>query len=462
MKLSNNLFGLREYQMDAVTQIEQAWLNGVRSVCCQGATGSGKTKVLRAIIANHAFSKKLIYIIAHRRNLVHQLSDESINGNIRHGIIASGFPIINYRVQVCSLQTLIRRLDKLPEAELIIIDEAHHVKSNSYLKIIEKWKSSLILGVTATPRRLDGKPLSDIFQKLIIGPDMRKLIDEGYLSDYNYYAPDVVSMEGVHKQAGEYKTSEVLERIDNKYIIGSAVDHYRKYADHQPAICSCASIAHAEHMATEFKAAGYKALAVHSKLDQKIISDGIQGLKDGSLEILTQCELLGEGIDIPGATALIGLRPTMSETIFLQHIGRVLRKNGNKNKAIILDHVGNWERHGLPDDERFWSLDGKSDKGTLEYKRCPDCIRPVKKQAKQCPYCGYIWHTEQQNPKIPETKEGELIEITKKVKISISWEGLQTVIRNEAKSLRHAIALARYYGKTHRHAYWIWKNILRR
>jgi DNA repair protein RadD len=463
----NNLFGLRDYQWDAVTQIENAWRSGIKAICYQCPTGSGKTKVLRSIINNHAASKKIIYVIAHRKNLVSQLSQELVDAGIRHGIIAAGYPYINYRVQVCSLQTLIKRIDRLTPAELIIVDEFHHAKSKSYMNIIKTWEDSYILGVTATPRRLDGKPLSDIAQKLIVGPTMKQLISQGYLSKYEYYAPDIISTQGLHKQAGDYIVSEYIDKVNNNVIIGSAVEHYRKYADHQPAIVSCASIAHAEHVASEFKEAGYKALAIHSGLDQDNITAGINGLKDGSIELLMQCELLGEGIDIPGAVVLIGLRPTASETIFLQHIGRVLRPCQGKETAIILDHVGNWERHGLPIDERNWSLDGsmKIDKGVLDYKRCPECINVVKKHVRECPYCGHIWESADIEPRIPEQKEGELRLINEEdhtIKITVDWQTLIEIITNEARSLKQAVDLAVRYGKTNRHAYYIWTNIMGR
>ncbi|GAH86928.1 unnamed protein product, partial [marine sediment metagenome] len=228
------------------------------------------------------------------------------------------------------------------------------------------------------------------------------------------------------------------------------------------AIASCASIAHSEHVAKQFGEAGYKAKAVHSKLSQPEIEKALTGLKDGTLEILTQCGLLGEGIDIPGATALIGLRPTMSETIFLQHIGRVLRIDSNKENAIILDHVGNYTRHGLPDDERFWSLNGskKKDTDSVNYKRCPDCIRPVSKYIMKCPYCGHEWQKALTEPNIPEQKDGELIEITgeRETQITINWETLKETIIREAKSLKQAITIAKHYGKTHRHAWWIWNH----
>lgn len=460
----SDLFGLWEHQQKAVTEIEQAWLSGVRSVCYQLGTGGGKSRIIRTIVDNHSMSKKVIYVIAHRSNLVKQLSDELTGAGIRHGIIQSGMPYIKYRVQVCSIQTLVNRIDKLPIPEIIILDEAHHSKAPTFLKIITAWSSAYILGVTATPRRPDGNPLHDIFNRLILGPTMRELIDGGYLAEYEYYAPDDVSMEGAHVRAGEYINSEVMERVDKKSIIGSAVEHYRKYADHLPAIASCANIAHAEHVAAQFSEAGYKAMAIHSKMDDRDIIRGIRGLKDGSIEVLTQCELLGEGIDIPGAIALIGLRPTASEVIFLQHIGRVLRRNNGKKRAIILDHVGNWTRHGLPDDPRDWSLDGKEkkkDKSSL--KRCPDCLRPVAISARACPFCGHQWtETEEAVSRIPEEREGELVQITGGgTRISVDWSTLVDIIRNRAHSQREAIAIAREYGEAHTKGWYIWNKVMK-
>jgi DNA repair protein RadD len=420
--------------------------------------------VIRHIVDNHSMSKKIIYVIAHRINLVRQLSEELTSAGIKHGIIASGMPYIKYRVQVCSIQTLVNRLEKIPPAEIIIFDESHHAKAPIFLKIITAWKDSKILGVTATPRRPDGNPLKDIFQKLIPGPPMRKMIDDEILADYDYYAPDDVNMEGAHVRAGEFVNSEVMERVDKKMIIGSAVDHYKKYADHQPAIASCANILHAEHVARQFSEAGYKAIAIHSKMDDKDILSGIHGLKNGTVEILCQCELLGEGIDIPGVVALIGLRPTASEVIFLQHIGRVLRRNNGKKRAIILDHVGNWSRHGLPDDPRDWSLEGKEkkkDKSSL--KRCPDCLRPVAISARICSFCGHQWtETEEAVTRMPEERDGELVKINGGgTRISVDWRTLVDIIGSRAHSLKEAIAIAREYGESHRKAWYIWNKTLK-
>ena len=338
--LENNIFGLRPYQQDAVCQIEDKWANGERAVLYQLPTAGGKSRIIRTIVDNHCSAKDVIYVIAHRSTLVGQLSKELDEADIKHGIIQAGFPYVRYRTQVCSMQTLIRRLDKLPEASIIIVDESHHIANNSYTKIMEKWPNANILGVTATPSRPDGRGLDKIFTSLILGPTMKELIANGFLSDYEYFAPEKsASMDGVHLKMGDYVQAEALEVVDKKFITGDAIEHYRKYADHKPAICSCISIEHSEHVAASFRAAGYKALSVNSHMKKLEVSAAIEGLRNGTVEILTQCEMLGEGVDVPAATVLIGLRPTNSLVIYLQHCldekTEILTSNGWKKKNEV-------------------------------------------------------------------------------------------------------------------------------
>lgn len=454
-----DLFGLRPYQLDAVSQIEKYWSEGKQAVLCQLPTGGGKSRIIRQIVDDYAQSKKVIYLIAHRQTLVDQLSREIKEADINHGIIQAGMPYIRYRVQVCSMQTLVRRMDKLAEPEILIADECHHLKSNSYMSILRRWPNAKLLGMTATPQRIDGKGFDDIFDELILGPNMRDLITAGYLSDYEYYAPASVDMDGVKQVGGDYNAKESVDRVDRKVITGSAVEHYRRYADHQPAIASCVSIAHSEHVAQEFRDAGYKAIAVNSRMDQLEVKRAIAGLKDGSTEILTQCEMLGEGVDIPAATCLIGLRPTASLVIYLQHCGRVLRKAKGKEKAIILDHVGNWSRFGLPDDERVWTLQGrpKGAKEPSKYKRCPECLRPVLVSAKKCDFCGYVWEYEA-HERMPAEVDGQLISI-KEVKPEDVQDLMRTISR-KAHNLKEAIKIAKDLGYKHTSAYHIWVNEL--
>lgn len=343
-----------------------------------------------------------------------------------------------------------------------VVHNCHHLKSKSYMKILEKWENAKLVGMTATPQRPDGKGLDDIFDIMILGPSMRALIDAGSLSDYDYYAPENVDMNGVHKVAGDYNKKESQEKVDKTVITGNAIEHYRRYADHKPAICCCINIAHSEHVAQEFRNAGYKALAVNSKMSILEVKRAINGLRDGSVEILTQCDMLGEGVDIKGAEVLIGLRPTQSLTIYMQAVGRVLRAAPGKEKAIILDHVGNWERFGLPDENREWSLQGKSkkEKGQSHTKRCPECLRVVSSSTRICPHCGYQWvEAAEVGTRQIEEKEGQLVAI-KTVSHMEQQELIRTIARN-AHNLKQAISVAKKNGFDHRAGFTIWTKKLK-
>jgi DNA repair protein RadD len=400
----------RPHQTTAHTQILSAYDRGLQSVCYQLATGGGKSFVIRKIIEHFHDQKKVIYLVTHRREILRQLAREMADGGMNFSIVSPGFPMIKTRLRICMIQTLVRRVDRMDEPELIVIDECQHLGANSYRKILDLWPNARILGVSATPARTDGQRLP--FEVIIPGPPMRTLINQGYLSPYAYYAPPTVSAEGLHIARGEYVTSESESRVDTRVITGDAIEHYRKHADHQPAIASCVSIAHAEHVAVQFREAGYRAQAIHSKLPEEQIERLMHGLRSGLIEILCQCDMLGEGVDIPGASVLIGLRPTASLTIYLQHIGRVLRYVAGKT-AIIIDHVDNISRHGLPDIERIWGLDGtvKIVDGQLLYKRCPDCYRgDVPKRSQECPYCGHKFTgLDAARSRLPDQKDGELV-----------------------------------------------------
>lgn len=450
---------LWEHQQEAVDEINKAWDKGHKSICCQLPTGSGKTRVIRTIVDQFADRKQKVYIIAHRNTLVKQLSKELVEAGLQHGIIRAGSPYIKYRVQVCSMQTLVRRVNNLPEPGLIIVDECHHLKSSSYLSILEKWSKSKVLGMTATPQRQDGKTLSDIFDTLILGPSMKHLIKLGKLSDYDYYAPENIDMSDVHTRAGEYISKESLEKVDKACITGNVISHYKKYADHKPTICCCISIAHSEHVAKDFRDAGYKAIAVNSKMKTAQVDAAIAGLGNGNLEILTQCDMLGEGVDIPGVECLIQLRPTQSLVIFMQQCGRSLRAVKGKDKAIILDHVGNWSRFGLPDDNRIWSLEGKKkkDKGVSKTKRCPECLQVSSVSARVCPNCGFQWtETLEAGTRTIEEKEGELISVK-----SVGKAAEQELIRALAfaHNVREAKKIARTMGYKDGDATAVWFGV---
>lgn len=340
-----------------------------------------------------------------------------------------------------------------------IVHNCHHIKANSYLKIIDKWQNAKVLGMTATPERQDGKGLDDVFDTLILGPSMKSLIEKGKLSNYDYYAPPSINMSGVHSRMGDYVQKESLEKVDKSVITGDVIEHYKKYADHKATICCCINIEHSLHVAQQFREAGYKSVAVNSKMSKRDIKSAINGLSDGSLEILTQCDMLGEGVDIPGVECLIQLRPTQSLVIFMQQCGRTLRIAKGKEKAIILDHVGNYERFGLPDDDREWSLQGKKgkDKGKIEYKHCPECLMVNPISARECSSCGYLWaETRERGKREIEQKDGKLVSIKDAGKEDI--RELQKLLA-KAHNLKECIKIARENGYDHKGAFYIWTQI---
>lgn len=449
--------GLRDYQKQAVLSVESLWSQGKRSMLVQSPTGSGKSRIIRTIIDRMHGEKKGVLAVAHRGNLIRQLSDELLTADIRHGIIKAGFPHLRYRVQVCSVQTLFKRLDLMDEPALIVYDEAHHCSASTYQAVLKHWPNALTLGFTATPKRQTGLPLSDTFEDMIPGPSVRWLIDNGYLSDFDYLAPpSVAPVSGIPITCGDFAEKPLEAVMNKKQITGNAVDHYRAHSDHLPAIAACVSIQHALDVAREFCDSGYRFKAIHSKMDEEEIYRSIRELGDGTLDGLTNCDLIGEGTDIPVVTTLIGLKPTLSLSNFLQYCGRILRKHPLKDKAIDLDHVGNYLLHGLPDDDRVWDLSAESGrtKEVSAYKTCPDCFRvDIPKGAQFCPYCFAVFGGQGGASRIPEQVDGELVNV----------RGLQVdndlIVRiaREARSIREAVALAGSEEQGER----IWRKILR-
>jgi DNA repair protein RadD len=219
------------------------------------------------------------------------------------------------------------------------------------------------LGVTATPARLDGKGLGiavgGIFDALVPGPSIRELVELGFLSPARVFVPEsLIDLRGVRTRGGDFVAGDLAKRVDKHSVSGDAVEHYRLRADHQPAIAFGCTVDHCEHIAERFRDAGYRSQCVHGDLKTKDRDRMIAGLGTGEIEVLTSCDLISEGLDVPAVGAVILLRPTKSLVLFMQQVGRGMRTAPGKTALIINDHAGNTLRHGLPDQERIWTLDG--------------------------------------------------------------------------------------------------------
>lgn len=406
---------LRPYQQSGVTAIRNAYKT-YRAPLYVLPTGGGKTFTF-SYIALHAMKKgNIVWIMAHRAELIDQIHKSLNQMGCDHGIVCAGYmPDHLKTVQICSVQSVVNRLDKVKSPDLIITDECHHSTSSTYIKIYNHFPESKLLGVTATPQRLDGKGLGIVYDKMILGVSVRKLMDMGFLCKTKYYAPPLkFNLDDVKKTAGDYNKKQLEETVDKRQIIGDAVKHYKKLANNTQAIAFCVSVNHCHHVFEQFEQAGVSCRIIHGKLKKQRRKKLVQDFTNCEFKILIACEIISEGFDIPRVQTAILLRPTASLSMHLQQIGRVLRPFEGKDYAIIIDHAGNCLKHGLAEEERKWSLENKRKKKrsknvevNTKIKQCPKCYI-VHEFANKCPNCGYEYPI---NDRTLNEVEGELKEI---------------------------------------------------
>ncbi|QBZ68965.1 DNA helicase [Klebsiella phage vB_KpnM_IME346] len=422
---------LRPYQEKLVKDTYQQWDAGKQFVAMVSSTGSGKSMTLTAIVAKERDRGQYVLVLAHRQELITQLSDTMGRMEIRHQVIAANKVVrfaakqsmenhgVNYvdpnaRVMVASVQSMrearIADLAKLGNKLTVVQDEFHHATKKS-----KTWGGVLTpllnagargLGPTATPCRADGQGLSretDGYADVIVeGPSMRWLIDNGYLSQYKIYCPPTdLRLDNVEtsKTTGDYKEKELKAEIGRSHIVGDIVSHYLKICPGKRGITFTVGVDTAEEVAEEYRKRGVPAIALSGRNADEERVQAIRDLKSGKILQIVNDSLIGEGVDIPAVEVVSFARPTQSYALYAQMFGRALRPFEGKSHAIIIDAVSNVMRHGLPDAPREWSLDrrerrtGKSEPSTVRvctacaavYERfldaCPDCGEPVPKPA---------------------------------------------------------------------------------
>jgi superfamily II DNA or RNA helicase len=395
---------LRPYQVTAIEKIREAYRDGYRAPLLVLPTGGGKTVIFSEITRSAAERGKRVVILLHRVELVRQTSEKLLQFGVPHGVIHPKYKPRYYEaVQVASIQTLVKRTGLIDDPDLIVIDEAHHASAGTWQRVLEAYPNARCLGVTATPMRGDGKGLDDCFDILVEGVNIQELIADGYLVAPKVKQPSKIDFEGVRIVRGDYDQKEIEVRVNQPKIIGDIVAHYTKYAHKVPAVVFCVTVAHAESMAEGFRSAGYNALSVDGTTDDETRQRTLNGLGDGTVDVVCSCNLISEGTDIPAIGCAILVRKTISEGLYLQQVGRALRPSEGKVNAIILDHVGNTLIHGLPHQLRSWSLQGRP-KGkkrgekspdALQTRQCPSCYN-VHERSPQCPECGHVYAAERE------------------------------------------------------------------
>jgi len=382
-------------------------------------TGSGKT-IMFAIIALGAKRKgNKVLILVHRQEILEQTLEKLFMLGVQAGQVASGKPLTRDAVQVAMVGTLVRRLNKIQKPDIIIIDECHHSVAGQWQKILNYFPDIPKLGYTATPERMDGVGLGDIYDCMVKGPSINNLVKSGYLSYPVMYRPPEEITKKYHIKRGDFDKDEQVETMTKRQIVGDVIEHYRKYLDRLPVVCFCVSLLHCEIMTKEFKAAGYSAVMVYGNMPRKEREAAIKGLADGSINIVTSCDVISEGVDVPVMAGCILLRKTLSLGLYLQQVGRALRKFPGKENAIILDHAGNYYLHGHVLADREWSLTAekrnrKKDKPPTT-RDCPKCFAVWPGEPRKCPSCGFIFADIENKTgmvrKTPEVIAGDLISV---------------------------------------------------
>lgn len=372
-------YTLRDYQEEA-RYLVNIGMNQHRHPVFVSPTGTGKTKTAVAIIADRIRLGGRVYVLVPQIEIFGQWVKDLQGAGLRTGMIKDGKVVgLNRDVYVVMPLTLVNMLRYIPKNIYptdIVTDECHHSEATSWQGIYDYFPDAVRLGLTATPKRTDGLPLSNTYDEIISTITMREAVQRGFLAKPLCIVPERFAME-VPVVNGDYDQKAQARLLGKPQIIGDVIDMYSRIFLGKPCIVACCSFEHAAQMTQEFRAAGWNFEHIHSNLADDERKSIIRRVREGKLNGICTVGIGIEGMDIPGLYGLIWLRRTMSVTIYLQFCGRVLRPMDGKEYGIILDPVGNVFIHGFPDSDRKWTLDGTSGEPTEE--------KPV-----ACPVCGCV------------------------------------------------------------------------
>lgn len=398
---------LRDYQTNIVNKVKKSWIEGYKYPCIVAPCGAGKTLITAHMARLATHNKKRVMFIVHRKELCEQTEKTFSNYGVDMAYCT-----------VNMIQTLVNKVESVEKPDLIIVDENHHAKASSYKKIFDKFKETYRIGVTATPVRLDGSGFKDVNDTLIEEVSAKWLIENKYLSPARLYSAPMIDLKKVNAIKGDYDMGQCEELLDNSTIYGDVIKHWREKAEGKRTIVYCVSVKHSKTTAEMFKNDGIVAAHIDGATPKTEREKIIEGYRSGHITVICNCDILSEGFDVPDCECVILLRPTQSLTIFIQQSMRCMRFKENK-EAIILDHVANVFRFGLPWKDRKWTLEGKKKKDKKKLKgedentcwTCEKCFFSWdKSEGRICPDCGQEIPLSERDIKILEATN--LIEIT--------------------------------------------------
>jgi DNA repair protein RadD len=428
---------LRQYQIDVIGRVAAARAAGHRRILLVAPTGSGKTVIAAAIIAEAVRGDERALFLAHRRELTQQSVAKLYGFGIDAGIIQAGFtPRLGQAVQVASVQTLHARAVRgsqmnMPDADLAVVDEAHHARARTIAAILNAYPEADVLGLTATPCRGDGRGLGNAFDVMVQCPSVAELTAMGYLVPARFFAPSRPDLAGVRVERGDYVGAQLAERMDRPQLIGDVVTHWLRHAQGRRTVVFASGVAHSVHLRDEFRRVGVLAEHVDGSTPADERDAILAQLAAGTVEVVTNAMVLTEGWDSPEVSCLVLARPTKSRPLFLQMVGRGLRTAPGKTDALILDHAGAVFQHGFPDDPIEWTLaEDRCAENTAQKARargdhhapaltdCPEC-HAVKFEGRPCTVCG--WQP-RPRPAAVDVAEGDLAAVDRSRKVAQAFD----------------------------------------
>lgn len=376
------MISLRPYQQKIVDDARFLFTKRHRSVLCVCATGGGKSYIFMDMCVRAA-QKGRVLILAHRIELIEQHEEN---------FLKNGVPLDN--IVIASVQSVYLHPEKYRDIYMVVADECHLFKARTFEAVLQSFRDggSFIVGFTATPVRLSGESLRSIFDTMVVGPGTRELIEMGCLAPYDYLCPATADISQLKKRAGDYAVEDI-EQIMDGTIYGKAVEEYKHHGADRQGVAFCCSIEHSKALAQQFRDAGIPAEHMDGEVPKKQRHEIMERFRAGEIRVLCNVNLISEGLSVDGISVVMLLRPTLSLALYLQQVGRGLRYEPGK-VCTILDFVGNVHKHGLPDEEREWSLDAAlrhrkefNEDGSLTLRVCDFCYKCYEAPARHCPFC---------------------------------------------------------------------------
>lgn len=407
---------LRDYQLELIDGVYNSLSQGNKRIMVQSPAGSGKSVTMSEIAKRATDKGNRVLFVVHRRELVTQIKQTFVANNVNMQLCHVGM-----------IQTVTNQVKRniVTEPAIILVDEAHHGLAKTYTRIYEAFPNAIVLGFTATPWRMAKKGFTEIFDDLITGKSVQWLIDNNRLAPFKYYSKKLINTENLKRNStGDY-SNDSIELAMESTIFGDVVENYRKFAEGKKSIIYTHSVEASKQVAEKFTSEGYAAMQVDGTTPKAEREFAMQQFRSGHIKILVNAELYGEGVDVPDCECVVLVRPTESLTLFIQQTMRAMRYLPNK-EAIIIDHVGNYTRHGLPTTEHDWTeyFQGnkkKAKENTVIVRMCENCYGVYQGNQAECPHCGHVHVVEYIREDLEVDETAALEEITEADVITLDF-----------------------------------------